>query len=187
MTVVETIVYKVLWCLPLWSFAPLDVCPYRKRRLPPKTFARQSFASHVKDVCPSRRLPVGRLPLWTFARQSFARHVEDDCPCGRLPVGRLPVTWKTFAPRDVRPPRRLPVSLKTFAPKDVCPSDVCPQDICSSVVCPLRERCSPLRTFALQDVCPSRKRCLRVGHLPLKTFSPPLFNSPVTLITFECH
>jgi len=57
--------------------APLDVCTSRERRLPVtektlplKTFARQSFASHGKDVYPSRRLPV---TVKTFARQSFAR------------------------------------------------------------------------------------------------------------------
>ena len=52
------------------TIAPQVSCP--SGRLPVKTFARQSFARHVKDVCPSRCLPVSRLPVKTFARQFFA-------------------------------------------------------------------------------------------------------------------
>jgi len=60
--------------------ALLDVCPsYRERRWSLKTFAR-----HGKDICPSRRLPVGdRLPVCMFDRQSFARHVKDVSPSRR--------------------------------------------------------------------------------------------------------
>ena len=44
--------------------------------------------------------PPGQLPLWTFTRI-----IKDVCPPRRLPVGRLPVTWKTLARRTFAPPQ----------------------------------------------------------------------------------
>ena len=47
--------------------------------------------------CKSRYRKFGTLNF----NQSFARHIRDVRPSRRLPVSRLPFTKKTFAPQDI--------------------------------------------------------------------------------------
>jgi len=79
---------RVMRWLLFWTFARLDDCPSWERRLPLKTFARQSFAR--LDVCPSVVcLSCKRsLPLKTFA------HLDVRPSCKkRLPVKTI-TCWK---------------------------------------------------------------------------------------------
>jgi len=46
--------------------APLDICPSGRLPVMRETFARQSFARHVKDVCPSRRKKC-----WKLEREKY--------------------------------------------------------------------------------------------------------------------
>jgi len=66
--------------------APLDVCPSWERRLPvtEKTFAPQDVCPSVGRLPVWTFARNGKEK--TFARQSFARHVKDVCPSRRLPV-----------------------------------------------------------------------------------------------------